>query len=800
MANWKKVLVSGSQIQVAGITASNIPSSGGADDRVVVFNAADGAFSSVTQGSIQGITVANFGITGSDGSGDMFNATADTIKLGGDIVSTVAGSTGVTSIQLNLPGGILSGSAQIASDISGAFDSASNALVSQSNSTNLLATANLSSSESNILNIVTLLSESNAIEQFAITIESSSDANTGNLTTVLSQSNSTNVLATANLSSSESNILNIVHLLSESNSTNVLATANLGDITTNTTNIATLSGATGSYITNIAGTANEITVSSGSGDNAQVTIALPDDVTIGNDLTVSNNLTVLGIETIEGQASVVSGAVQFGSGSTIPDINSLGGHQFTGSVNISGGLNVNGVATITDLTDNNSIGVSNIVIHDANGQLFSAGDDIASDISGAFDSASNALVTNVASNLSASNSSNLNIIHLLSQSNSTNVLATANLSSSESNILNIVTLLSESNAVEQFAITIESSSDSNTINVAHNLSQSDANTANINAGIFFDTSTSTGFAAPLASTASFAATNGFSAGGFSVNATGGTVTYAIAGNFFSGSGFVSNSAQIEIGAVAGSPATHSFTRLSVSGQDDVLADSNADTLTLIGGTNITIVTTASTDTIQINATDEDVTVTNLETRLGEIDTSVTIGNDAAVNTTISGDLNVNENLTVTKDLIVLGDTVQTNVANVFVEDQFILLNSGALGTGNDNDKDGGLVVDTGGGIGTALLYDFDKKAWGFKGADGTAGDLVSGSQISNAGNPITPNLFVATVSQSNLNPFTSTGGAISAGSASLTPKFGTATAGDTAGTNLGSMHVNSTSGEIWIYS
>jgi hypothetical protein len=38
MANWKKVLVSGSQIEVAGITASAIPSSGGFDDRVVVFD------------------------------------------------------------------------------------------------------------------------------------------------------------------------------------------------------------------------------------------------------------------------------------------------------------------------------------------------------------------------------------------------------------------------------------------------------------------------------------------------------------------------------------------------------------------------------------------------------------------------------------------------------------------------------------------------------------------------------------------------------------------------------------------
>ena len=90
MANWKKVLVSGSQIHVAGITASGIPSSGSTDDRVVVFNPLDGAFKSVAQSTIQGVTEANFGITGSDGTIDLFNATADNLLFGGDITSSIS--------------------------------------------------------------------------------------------------------------------------------------------------------------------------------------------------------------------------------------------------------------------------------------------------------------------------------------------------------------------------------------------------------------------------------------------------------------------------------------------------------------------------------------------------------------------------------------------------------------------------------------------------------------------------------------------------------------------------------------
>jgi hypothetical protein len=45
-----------------------------------------------------------------------------------------------------------------------------------------------------------------------------------------------------------------------------------------------------------------------------------------------------------------------------------------------------------------------------------------------------------------------------------------------------------------------------------------------------------------------------------------------------------------------------FQTIAVSGQSNVVADSTTDTLTLVAGTNITITTNASTDTITINAT------------------------------------------------------------------------------------------------------------------------------------------------------------------------------------------------------
>lgn len=51
---------------------------------------------------------------------------------------------------------------------------------------------------------------------------------------------------------------------------------------------------TGNYVANIAGTANEITVTGSGGESANVTISLPANVTIANNLTVSGDLTVSG--------------------------------------------------------------------------------------------------------------------------------------------------------------------------------------------------------------------------------------------------------------------------------------------------------------------------------------------------------------------------------------------------------------------------------------------------------------------------------------------------------------------------
>lgn len=65
---------------------------------------------------------------------------------------------------------------------------------------------------------------------------------------------------------------------------------------------------------------------------------------------------------------------------------------------------------------------------------------------------------------------------------------------------------------------------------------------------------------------------------------------------------VSTALQAVIDDVAALP-TASFTTISVSGQSNVVADAAADTLTLVGGTGVTITTNASGDSITFSAPD-----------------------------------------------------------------------------------------------------------------------------------------------------------------------------------------------------
>jgi len=73
---------------------------------------------------------------------------------------------------------------------------------------------------------------------------------------------------------------------------------NLGDVTISTTiqpnSVALGTDTTGSYVSTIAGTTGEITVSGSGSESAAITIGLPDDVTVTGNLSIGGNLDVQG--------------------------------------------------------------------------------------------------------------------------------------------------------------------------------------------------------------------------------------------------------------------------------------------------------------------------------------------------------------------------------------------------------------------------------------------------------------------------------------------------------------------------
>ena len=146
---------------------------------------------------------------------------------------------------------------------------------------------------------------------------------------------------------------------------------------------------------------------------------------------------------------------------------------------------------------------------------------------------------------------------------------------------------------------------------------------------------------------------------------------------------------------------------------------------------------------------------NIESFTSSINTTIKTQLDA--NTVISGSSQVQldsitgttfantpysfpNNLVVDGDLTVNGTTVTINTTNLLVEDKFILLNSGST-----NPDEGGLVIDEGNGEGHAFVYDSDSSRWGFT------------ASLSSTATSVTPDAFAAAVVTSDIEEYRQVG-------------------------------------------
>jgi hypothetical protein len=142
------------------------------------------------------------------------------------------------------------------------------------------------------------------------------------------------------------------------------------------------------------------------------------------------------------------------------------------------------------------------------------------------------------------------------------------------------------------------------------------------------------------------------------------------------------------------------------------------------------------------------------------------------------------------NVTVLGSLITLQSTQLRVEDQFILVNSGAKAGGDNNtpsinDNDGGIIVGNGTKSGSMFMYDSSSNSWGFIGASGStqqALDVQSHYQ-----NTLVPEVTVRTIKYA---------------AATTPPAIETLNYGNAgANTQVGTLYISTTAGEddVFIY-
>ena len=663
MAEWKKVLVSGSDISVAAITASNVPGGAGTDKVLVVTS--DGGIKKVDAGVIQGVTTADFTLSADAGSNVTFDATEDTLIFGGHngVSTTVSDSGNDSTIKVILPNGTVSASNQISIEDTIGYDGFSSSFA------DAIAT--------NESNIATNTADITSLQDDIIELEASSSELTQASASIATFINSTN----ASLAGA---LLDIVALETFSSS-------------------AVTNDGTGSFIISesVIGTTDQITVTGNTPQGLQ--IGLADDVTISGKLQAQRIL-LTAQNQVEAAAAVVSGSTL--QGSALTDT-----HRFTGSLEISGALDIRtNTFKLSNIPELSNANFDHLLVRRyVDGQIMRSGNTLKQQISGAFDEVSASLAATVAgfsTDTSTTNASDITALETISSS--------------------LLTSASE--------------------------------------GIRFETSVDNGGSSGLGQTASFEA----SGQGLSVDISNDgvdttTVTYTINPSLVGAAmGAFTGSGQLE---AALDNIYVNFNEAPISGAEQLqdlgfITASDFDNLTGVPNGLI------SASGNGAEGTQGQITLNGVAKTVSGLGTS---DSPTFANVTVS-------NLTVN------GTTTALNTDNVLIEDQFLLINSGAGST--DNDKMGGIVVDSGTGVGTALIYDYAKSSWGFIGASDPENDGVDHTATGPVNGGEGYDVQIATVNHA------SNGDGVQPTTA---PSYGA------DNYKKGQMHINTSDNTIWIY-
>ena len=168
------------------------------------------------------------------------------------------------------------------------------------------------------------------------------------------------------------------------------------------------------------------------------------------------------------------------------------------------------------------------------------------------------------------------------------------------------------------------------------------------------------------------------------------------------------------GGTGATTASAARTALGVAIGSDVLAhDANlqsfVDTFTLptTDGSSGQVVVTNGSGTLSfstVSVTDTDVSVANLQTRLGEITSATTIGSGASADFTFASDVVITGNLTIN------GTTTTVNSETLTVDDNIIVLNNNVTGTPTEN---AGIEIERGTSANVLVRWNESSDRWEF---------------------------------------------------------------------------------------
>ena len=724
MASWKKVLVSGSSIEVNQITASGVPVLDN-ESNLLSINS-DGHITQISQSNIAGtnptftieannaasITSATFDTAGDylifshsldHGFGFTHTQNGDTSSINLQTPQDLQTSAGPTFASLNISGEII-------------HDGDSNTKINFTDDQINFVAGNidfLRLKESTGQDEVNINEDSNDID---FRVEGSSDANllftdagedkvaigtdtvnAGSLLTVDGTIHTTGITASA--------------LPTNTDSITVIVDGGSGQLEKRDISSAisgAIDAATASLSSSITGTTNEIEVT---GTPGNIVIGLTDNVTISNSLTVTNitasgnieavnisasgaitasNLRVdndialggnifsfSGFSFIEGVSANFTGSNKFGSGSTPSANDTAGGgvaHQFTGSVAITGSALTLDEANLT--LDNGSITATNGSITANNGtgsfgyltalEISSSGHLYAS-LSNDDSTITDAVVVydNATGQFFTTASAGVGVtVYGDLAGIPANIVSGSSLSSPNQGEVQLTTNNVAATAVDLGLQTADSPQFTN-LTLTGNLVATGSISASGDLFAKVVDNSSTDFKTVVYDTATgkFHSTGSYGGGG-------GAVQYAdianIPGSIVSASSFSSNNQ---------------------------------------GGVTASINGVSSSFDVGLTPTDSPTF------------SSIT----ATGNISVAGTSTLTGNTTITGDLIVEGNTTTISTANLQIEDAFILLASGSAGDASLND--GGIIVEqTAAGAGVALYWDTSEQNWAIDiaGADHTS--------------------------------------------------------------------------------